>query len=54
MTGVGLASMGGLSLLFGDSGGLPLVAGSYGEQGAAGGSDRISGLIAVTPCGMLI
>jgi len=28
---VGLASMGGLSLLLGDSGGLPLVAGSNGE-----------------------
>jgi hypothetical protein len=28
---VGLASMGGLSRLFGDSGGLPLVVGSYGE-----------------------
>jgi hypothetical protein len=28
---VGLASMGCLSLLFGGSGGLPLVAGSYGE-----------------------
>jgi len=41
--------MGGLSLLFGDSGGLPLVAGSYGEQRTAGGSDRMSGTKAVTP-----
>jgi hypothetical protein len=52
MTGLGLASMGGLSLLFGDSGGLPLVAGSYGEQGAKTGSDRISGPIVVTRCAM--
>jgi hypothetical protein len=29
---VGLASMGGLSLLLGDSGGLSLVAGSNGEE----------------------
>lgn len=35
--------MGGLSLLLGDSGGLPLVAGSNGEEAMPGGSDRMSG-----------
>jgi hypothetical protein len=35
--------MGGLSLLLGDSGGLPLVAGSNGEEAELGGSDRIRG-----------
>lgn len=48
MTGVGLASMGGLSLLLGDNGGLPLVTGSYGEQGMQAGSDRKGGPIVVT------
>jgi hypothetical protein len=33
--------MGGLSWLFGDSGGLPLVAGSYGEGRKLWGSDRM-------------
>jgi hypothetical protein len=32
MTGVGLASMAGISLRFGGSGALPLVAGSNGEE----------------------
>jgi hypothetical protein len=35
--------MGGLSLLLGDSGGLPLVTGSNGEEAGLGGSDRIHG-----------
>jgi hypothetical protein len=41
--------MGGLSLLLGVSGGLPLVAGSNGEEAGPGGSDRMRGVEVVTP-----
>jgi hypothetical protein len=41
--------MGGLSLLLGDSGGVPLVAGSNGEEAKPGGSDRMRGVKIVTP-----
>jgi hypothetical protein len=36
-------------LLIGDSGGLPLIIGSYGEVGEAGGSDRFGREAIVTP-----